>query len=162
MPLILDVEHDYYGHWTDGARCRVRVYSTPERPVILLTELPANENTSITNLIEQVCAEVIRDYLAPRGLFDPSAYGHVAGTGKHHPIFIEHYPHDGRLRTADHDFSRVDFSSYSASLKVWGNRERWRLPSPPRWSPLSYTDVSSLIGESAPVETVRDYLRART
>lgn len=63
-------------------------------PVVILTELPSNDSTSVTNLIESLAAEVLEKYL-------PDRVGHT-------PPFhcVEHYP-----ETRDHDetFDLVTF-----------------------------------------------------
>jgi hypothetical protein len=42
----------YDGHWTPGAKCGLQIFpGTDGIPVVVLTELPDNVNTSVTNLI---------------------------------------------------------------------------------------------------------------
>src|SRR5918993_4176098 len=81
MTLTHDYTHRYRGLWTEGGVCRVRVYDAPDAtPVIVVTELPENENTSITNLMEYLAAELIAKHFPHR--FD---YPEPA-------IVVEHYP----------------------------------------------------------------------
>ena len=80
-----------------GGRCRVRVYLSEEEqdaPVVICSELPANEDSSITYAAEQLAAEVIRYHRLPTPI-----------------VWIEHHPPittDGDTET----FDLVTFSSY--------------------------------------------------
>jgi hypothetical protein len=90
---------DYIHPALRGGRCRVRVY-LPEHerdaPVVICSELPNNEGSSVTYSAEQIAAEVIR-------------YHRLSA-----PVWIEHYPTeatDGRAET----FELVVFSSYEVT-----------------------------------------------
>ncbi len=53
-----DYVHHYRGYWSDGGRCRIRIYREGDHaPVVVCSQPPDNANTSITNMAE---------YLAPR------------------------------------------------------------------------------------------------
>jgi hypothetical protein len=57
----------YDGHWTPGAKCGLQIFpGTDGIPVVVLTELPDNVNTSVTNLIECIAAEVVEQYIPAR------------------------------------------------------------------------------------------------
>jgi hypothetical protein len=48
----VDASHTYHGFWAPGAVCRIRIYRPPGfPPVVVATEVPENENTSITNVV---------------------------------------------------------------------------------------------------------------
>jgi hypothetical protein len=88
---------DYIHPTPRGGRCRVRVYLPEEdqdAPVVICSELPTNEGASVTNIAEQLAAEVIRYHRL------------------HAPVvWIEHHPPittDGFAET----FDLVTFSSY--------------------------------------------------
>jgi hypothetical protein len=54
---------DYIHPTPRGGRCRVRIYLPDEdqdAPVVICSELPTNEGASVTNIAEQLAAEVIR------------------------------------------------------------------------------------------------------
>ena len=54
---------DYIHPIPRGGRCRVRIYLPDEdqdAPVVICSELPTNEGASVTNIAEQLAAEVIR------------------------------------------------------------------------------------------------------
>lgn len=52
----MDYEHGFFGLWSPGGVCRVRIYDEEGRiPVVVLTELPRNRNnTSATNMVERL------------------------------------------------------------------------------------------------------------
>jgi hypothetical protein len=81
----------------------VRIYLPEEErdaPVVLCSELPANEGSSVTFSAERLAAEVIRYYRLPTPL-----------------VWIEHYPPDvtdGHSET----FELVVFSSYEVKEKA--------------------------------------------
>jgi hypothetical protein len=88
---------DYIHSTPHGGRCRVRVWlpeDEQEAPVVVCSELPTNEGSSITYVAEQLAAEVIRYHQLPTPV-----------------VWIEHHPPE----TTDGDtetFDLVDFSSY--------------------------------------------------
>lgn len=82
--LTCDYRYRYRGHWTDGGVCRVRAYEAPgATPVLLVTELPENENTSVTNMAEYLAAELIARHF-PHRFEDAEPV-----------IWVEHYPQGG-------------------------------------------------------------------
>ena len=51
--------HRYRGYWSEGGRCRIRIYrGGGEPPVVVCSQLPENDNTSVTNMAEYLAAEV--------------------------------------------------------------------------------------------------------
>jgi hypothetical protein len=90
-----DYIHRYRGYWSDGGKCRIRIYREDGCvPVVICSELPNNDGSSVTYSAHQIAAEVIR-------------YNEFASP----PVWIEHYPKestDGTLET----FELVVLSSY--------------------------------------------------
>jgi hypothetical protein len=88
---------DYIHPIPRGGRCRVRIYLPDEdqdAPVVICSELPTNEGASVTNIAEQLAAEVIRYHRLPAPV-----------------VWIEHHPPittDSFTET----FDLVVFSSY--------------------------------------------------
>jgi hypothetical protein len=88
---------DYIHPTPRGGRCRIRVHLPEEgqdTPVLICSELPTNEGSSITYAAEQLAAEVIRYHRLARPV-----------------VWVEHHPPittDGDTET----FDLVDFSSY--------------------------------------------------
>jgi len=125
MKKTHDYIHHYRGYWSDGGKCRIRIYQEKgQAPVVICSQLPDNHNTSVTNMAEYLAAEVIGEYSLPTLL-----------------TWIEHYPeHKGEIG----EYSLVRFSSWEFTEACLGGVWRCRLGSP-RWSPLrpEEVDVSS-------------------
>src|SRR4051794_24505410 len=46
-----DYIHCYRGYWTDGGKCRIRIYQEERHdPVVIWSQLLENKNTSVTNM----------------------------------------------------------------------------------------------------------------
>jgi hypothetical protein len=85
--------HHYRGYWSDGGKCRIRIYREDGNVlVVVCSQLPDNENTSVSNIAEYLAAEVIKEH----DLHTPL-------------VWIEHYPeHEGDIG----EYSLVRFSSW--------------------------------------------------
>src|SRR4051812_5955109 len=67
MKMTHDFIYRYHGFHIDGGICRVRIYQRTEQvPIILVSELEENRNTSITNLAEYLAAELLLQYFPDR------------------------------------------------------------------------------------------------
>ena len=110
-----DYMHYYRGYWSEGGRCRIRIYGEEDRPpVVVCSQLPDNENTSVTNMAEYLAAEVIEEH----NLSTPLTW-------------LEHYPeHEGEIGES----SLVRFSGWDLRKVRLGGVWRYRVGSP-RWSP---------------------------
>jgi len=131
-----DYIHYYRGYWSDGGKCRIRIYREDGlAPVVVCSQLPDNDNTSVTNMAEYLAAEIIKERSLPTPL-----------------TWIEHYPeHEGEIG----EYSLVRFSSWELTEVCLGGVWRYRLGSP-RWSPRRPKDVEVLIeavGEQPTVST---------
>ena len=119
-----DYVHRYRGYWSEGGKCRIRIYREDgQYPVVICSQLPDNYNTSVTNMAEYLAAEVIRrhDLHAPL-------------------IWIEHYPeHEGESG----EYSLVRFSGWEPVEACLGGVWRYRVGSP-WWSPLNAGEVEML------------------
>jgi hypothetical protein len=107
-----DYVHHYKGYWSDGGRCRIRIYREEGRaPVVICSQPPDNPNTSITNMAEYLAAEVIEGHRLPAPL-----------------KWIEHYPeHEGEIG----EYSLVRFSSWDLVDVFLGGVWRYRLGAVP-------------------------------
>jgi hypothetical protein len=116
-----DYVHYYRGYWSDGGKCRIRIYRGDGRaPVVICSQLPDNDNTSVTNMAEYLAAEVIEKH----GLRTPLTW-------------IEHYPeHEGDIG----EYSLVRFSSWEPQEVCLGGVWRYRVGTP-RWSHLTSETV---------------------
>jgi hypothetical protein len=130
--------HHYRGYWSDGGRCRIRIYREDgHAPVVICAQLQDNPNTSVTNMAEYLVAEVIEEHSLPT-----------------HLTWIEHYPeHEGEIG----EYSLVRFSSWELTEVCLGGVWRCRIGSP-RWSPLRPEEVEFLVrdrtGEQRPPSSV--------
>jgi hypothetical protein len=124
-----DYIHHYRGYWSDGGRCRIRIYREEGRsPLLICSQLQDNENTSVTNMAEYLAAEVIKDRSLPTPL-----------------TWIEHYPeHEGEVG----EYSLVMFSAWELEEDCLGGVWRCQVGSPV-WSRLNTGEVGSLLRAGA-------------
>ena len=114
----VDERHIYWGYWSPGAVCRVRIfYREGMNPVVVATELAENENTSITNLAENIAAEVADKHGLLEGRFDPPF------------LWVEHYPdrfpnHYFRDPLFAESFDLVTFKGYELQMVPHGASRR--------------------------------------
>ncbi len=96
----VETVHIYDGFWEPGGRCGLQIFpGTDGIPVVVLSELPSNNTTSITNLVECLAAEVLTRYLPERIGQDPPFH------------CIEHYPRvPGSNLPESFDLVRFDFT----------------------------------------------------
>ena len=76
-------EFKYLGFWNCDSKCGVEIIKredNPDSPVVVLTELPDNPGTSVTNMVEDIATMVYREFLSD---YDPEKI-----------VWIEHYPHE--------------------------------------------------------------------
>ena len=120
--------HYYRGYWSDGGKCHIRIYQEDGQiPAVICSQLPDNENTSVTNMAEYLAAEVIEEHELATSL-----------------TWIEHYPeHRGKPG----QYSLVQFSSWEPEEVCLGGVWRYRVGSP-RWSSLPPLEVDLLIGKA--------------
>jgi hypothetical protein len=123
---------DYIRPTPRGGRCRIRVYLPEEErdaPMVICSELPNNEGSSITYSAHQIAAEVIRY--------------HKLGVP---PVWIEHYPReatDGHSET----FELVVFSSYDVKERTPYLGETRLTIGEPVWKMLDRQSVVALVGQ---------------
>lgn len=124
----------YRGYFTDGGVTMAQIYQRDGHvPVILVTELPQNANTSVTNMAEYLAVEVLVDHLPA-----------LLGTSDF--IWIEHYPRNTAIR--EDVFSKVLFADYQPkTVTKFGHIVRQKLGTP-TWSHLDYATVRQLIGDA--------------
>jgi hypothetical protein len=119
-----DYIHRYRGYWSDGGKCRIRIYQEEgQNPLVICSQLLDNVNTSVTNMAEYLAAEVIEEH----GLATPLTW-------------IEHYPeHREKLG----EYFLVRFSSWEPREVRLGGVWRYRVGSP-RWSPWCPEEIEEL------------------
>jgi hypothetical protein len=110
----------------------VRLYLSEDEqdaPVVICSELPSNEGSSVTYSAHQIAAEVIR-------------YHKLASQ----PVWVEHYPKeatDGHSET----FELVVFSSYEVKERAPYLGETRLTIGEPVWKSLDRESVEALMGE---------------
>jgi hypothetical protein len=136
-----DYIHRYRGYWSDGGKCRIRIYREDGRaPVVICSKLPDNHNTSVTNMAENLAAEVIEEHDLPTPL-----------------LWVEHYPEHERETG---EYSLVRFSSWDPMEVCLGGVWRYQIGSP-WWSPLRLEEVDLLLDTPGKQPTVSSQIRSR-
>jgi len=137
--LTSDYVYEFHGLWEPGGVCRIQVYESIGRvPIVIATELPENRNTSITNLVECLAAEILERHFPERvGQLTPMAW-------------VEHYPErpQGATRLPE-DFALVTFARAIPKLDRAGNHWRKTLGTP-AWKHLERDVVALMIGRPLP------------
>jgi hypothetical protein len=124
---------DYIHPTPRDGRCRVQVYlpeDEQDAPVVICSELPSNEGSSVTYSAHQIAAEVIRY--------------HKLGVP---PVWVEHYPKeatDGHSET----FELVVFSSYEVRERAPYLGETRLTIGEPTWKTLDRESVEALVGQA--------------
>jgi hypothetical protein len=143
---LYDAEYRYHGYYDAEPEglSRVRIFDRGEEPpVLVITDLPENPTTSVTNLAETLVPEIMRDLIPHRFDYDVPA------------IVIEHLPPLPRdeqrqigireYRKTD-EYSQVTFPSWKRKLVWIGGRQRLSLGDPD-WRHMPHEEVAALIGE---------------
>jgi hypothetical protein len=139
-----DFRYPFRGYYDrePGGACRVRILQEPGKPPILvLTELPENETTSVTNLMETLAPELIGRHL-------PHRYEVI---DEEPAIVIEHYPpvEDPRGRVRGRaTYDRVTFDSWRPT-KVWFHGQERLSLGEPEWRHMADAEVRELHGDEA-------------
>ena len=135
MRLTHDYIHAFRGPSGVRSACCLRLYLPDEEdktlddaPVVIVSELPDNPGTSVTNAIEQIAAEVMDAHTL--------ALERV-------PVFVEHYPPEATGR-GEETFDLVVFSHHEVREIVRGGVWRKEIGSP-LWKPLDRHAVEVLL-----------------
>lgn len=140
--LTIDTRHSFRGFWDDGGVCRVRIYEADDSPpVVVVTELADNQNTSITNLIEHLAPEIVKAHLPHRRHESPPA------------VFLEHYGEilNARRRRSGPSVSRVSFTHMRPVIVSLNGVDRLSYGHP-SWAHLDTVSLSALIGEGVDLD----------
>jgi hypothetical protein len=125
---------DYIHPTPRGGRCRVRVYLPEDKrdaPVVICSELPNNDGSSVTYSAHQIAAEVI-------------SYNEFALP----PIWIEHYPPETTYGASE-TFEMVVFSSYEVTERApYLGETRLTTIGEPTWKMLDRETVEMLVGQA--------------
>jgi hypothetical protein len=121
---------DYIHPTPRDGRCLVRVYlpeDEQDAPVVICSELPSNEGSSVSYSAHQIAAEVIRYHK----LDVP-------------PVWIEHYPKETTDGTTE-TFELVVFSSYEVMESAPYLGETRLTIGEPTWKALDRESVEALV-----------------
>jgi hypothetical protein len=107
-----------------------------DAPTVVLSELPCNKNTSVTNLVEYIAAEVLQTYLP----------GQI---GKNPPFHcVEHYRREEGSKQRE-TFDLVTFE-LNAPVFTWvGGKSRITLGEP-NWRRIERDELERMIGCAYP------------
>jgi hypothetical protein len=137
MPAVVDVVHTFPNLHAGEGMCRLRIYRPAGfPPVVIASELPENGGASITNIVEQLAADVLGRHLDDR---------------RGHPrplVWVEHYP-PRAAGARDETWDLVTFPDYQPFQALEAGRWRVRFGEPD-WRRLSRGQVERLIGEPLP------------
>jgi hypothetical protein len=131
----------YMGYFGKLAVCGLNVYEGPDGMVFIVTELPDNEGTSITNRAEMVAETLEAEYGLPHVFGEPRDVNYT---------YIEHYPVSKRRGDFPENFSIVTFAG---APPLHSNDSNPKFYSEPNWVPVEREQVERLIG--APFMGVR-------
>lgn len=140
--LTLDTRYQFRGFWDAGGVTRVRIFERDDDPpIVVLTELAENTNTSITNLVEHLAPEIIRSYLPHRAEAIPPA------------VFLEHYGEvlDARRRRSGPSVSRVSFTHMRPVIVSLNGVSRLSYGHP-TWAQLDAVTLANLIGDGVSLD----------
>jgi len=130
MHLASDYIHPYKSAGGRPAQCRVRIYlpdDVRDVPVVICSELPNNPGGSITNSVEVIAAEVIRNNELPTPL-----------------VWVEHWPKEST--GGEETFELVVFSSYEVEERApYLGEKRARIETA-TWKRLDRATVETLVG----------------
>ena len=99
-----------------------------DAPVVICSEPPGNEGSSVTYSAHQIAAEVIRYHKLPA------------------PVWIEHYPKEATDGVSE-TFEMVVFSSYEVRERAPYLGETRLTLGEPSWKSLDRESVEALVGE---------------
>jgi hypothetical protein len=123
---------DYIHPTPSGGQCRIRIYLPEDErdsPVVICSELPNNEGSSVTYSAHQIASEVIR--------YNESALP---------PVWIEYYPKQATDGTSE-TFELVVFSSYEIRERAPYLGETRLTIGEPTWKALDRETVEALVGQ---------------
>ena len=140
-----DYVHYYRGYWSDRGKCRIRIYQgNGQAPVVICSQLPDNDNTSVTNMAEYLAAEIMESH---PDIFDPFSLGNIPGISYDKPfVWIEHYQTGARGSRSDlATFDLTTFEHYEPKDVRSGGVWR-KVRGQPSWKTLERATVEVLVG----------------
>lgn len=87
--------YHYVGFWKRPAKCGLDIIEKEKSCMVILTELPDNDGTSVTNMVENLATDIYTNFLQRD--YQPSEVMWI----EHYPE--EHYAHGGLLHKETFD-----------------------------------------------------------
>ena len=132
MHLAIDYIHPYEGDAGVCSQCRIRLYlpyEDTDAAVVICSKPMNNRETSITNAVEQIAAEVIAHFKLPVP-----------------PVWIQHHYPPEATSGAQETFDLVVFAHHDIRETVRGGIFRKQI-GPPTRKPLDREIVEMLVGQ---------------
>ena len=123
-PADIDAAFQYEPWRGNRSYCRLRIYRTSSAAVVVFTQQPGNPGMSITNWIEGLATQAVREYS-----LDPTR-----------TVFVEHYPTAYYRQAKAHEPGGAESREESLGTVtfVWsGGAAR-----SPKWTPLMIRDAT--------------------
>ena len=128
--------YPYTSYWRFDAVCRMPIFTAPDQvPVVVASEFVENTGTSITNMAEELAAEVIARHFPERFEAEVSI------------LWLELYPRTPEERKRGIPaFSQAEFSSFTPRVEYLGGIKRIRIGQP-SWRHVDEVEIeAALIG----------------
>src|SRR5712691_2646077 len=129
MPLRYDRLYLYRGYHGCPSYCWLRIYTAPDRTVVIATEVDDNPGTSMTNMAAHLATEVTRTFGLPLDAL----------------VWIEHYP--ARRVIGGHPRLPASFDLVTFTWTPLGLRA-------PQWRRVSKEQVEALMGQRLAPQSV--------
>ena len=129
MPLRYDRLYLYRGYHGCPSYCWLRIYTAPDRTVVIATEVDDNPGTSMTNMAAHLATEVTPTFGLPLDAL----------------VWIEHYP--ARRVIGGHPRLPASFDLVTFTWTPLGLRA-------PQWRRVSKEQVEALMGQRLAPQSV--------
>jgi hypothetical protein len=141
---------EYKGYFGRQAICALDIYADDKNFVIIVTELPDNPGTSITNRAEVVAETLETAFEIPGHAFSEALFNEPMSMRY---TYIEHYPRSKYRGDWDENFSIVTFKDSRLRTSAPKDNPQWY--SQPNWVPLEREEIERFIGQ--PFAPERNY-----
>jgi hypothetical protein len=98
------VIYHYKGYWNCDAKCDVEIKKEQRKVTVILTELPDNPGTSVTNMVEHLATKIYHEFLSRTPIEDIA--------------WIEHYPAN-RIRKETFDKVMMEWDGKNFAHPQW-------------------------------------------
>lgn len=113
----------YKGFWNCDGKCGLEFKKSEKKCIVILTELPDNNGTSITNMYEHLATYIYNQFLQNDYTYDQI-------------MWIEHYPKESRARGEPESFDEVIMEYDGKQFKH------------PKWLHMKNEEIMEIHGET--------------